>query len=432
LVRVRFAPSPTGNLHIGGARTALFNWLYARAKGGKFILRIEDTDAKRSEKKYLDEIEYSLTWLGFDWDEIYFQSKRFEIYKELAEKLVAEGKAEHNEGAIIFKVPSKKIKIVDLIHGDIEFDAETIKDQVLIKSDGTPTYNFACVVDDAQMNITHVIRGDDHISNTPKQILLYEALGYKIPEFAHLPLILSGEGGRMSKRKGATAISEYRAMGYLASALVNYLLLLGWSPGKNQELVDLKTAVKQFNITKANKTSATFDLDKLDWINSQYIKKENPEKILEFLLPLLQEKNYIKEGFDRNYLLSLIKLYQARMPRLVDFIDWADFFFTGEVVLTPELVEKHFNQDFSKEFSLLAERLIKLDNFTPEQIEKSFRDLVTELGIQAKVLVHPVRVALTGKEIGPGLFETMYFLGKEKTIDRLKKVATLQKEKGGI
>ena len=432
MVRVRFAPSPTGNLHIGGARTALFNWLYARAKGGKFILRIEDTDAKRSEKKYLDEIEYSLTWLGFDWDEIYFQSKRFEIYKELAEKLVAEGKAEHNEGAIIFKVPSKKIKIVDLIHGDIEFDAETIKDQVLIKSDGTPTYNFACVVDDAQMNITHVIRGDDHISNTPKQILLYEALGYKIPEFAHLPLILSGEGGRMSKRKGATAISEYRAMGYLASALVNYLLLLGWSPGKNQELVDLKTAVKQFNITKANKTSATFDLDKLDWINSQYIKKENPEKILEFLLPILQEKNYIKEGFDRNYLLSLIKLYQARMPRLVDFIDWADFFFIGEVVLTPELVEKHFNQDFSKEFSLLAERLIKLDNFTPEQIEKSFRDLVTELGIQAKVLVHPVRVALTGKEIGPGLFETMYFLGKEKTIDRLKKVATLQKEKGGI
>jgi glutamyl-tRNA synthetase len=431
MVRVRFAPSPTGNLHIGGARTALFNWLYARSKKGKFILRIEDTDAKRSEQQYLDEIKYSLNWLGLDWDEIYFQSQRFDIYRELAEKLVKEGKAEHIDGAVIYKVLPRKVKIKDLIHGDIEFDSETIKDQVLIKSDGTPTYNFACVIDDAQMQITHVIRGDDHISNTPKQILIYEALGFAIPEFAHLPLILSDEGGRMSKRKGATAISEYRAMGYLAPALINYLLLLGWSPGKNQELIGIKEAVSKFDITKANKTSAAFNYDKLDWINNQYIKKEDPEKILEFLTPSLLEKKFIIEDFDRKKLLDLIRLYQARLPRLIDFLDWADFFFTGEVVIPQDLKEKHLAQDLSRELLLLAEKIEALESFSHESLEKSFRELVAELGIQAKVLVHPVRVILTGKEIGPGLFETMYYLGKEKVVSRLKNALSMQKQEGG-
>src|SRR4030042_183073 len=220
MLRVRFAPSPTGYLHIGGARTALFNWLYAKAKNGKFILRIEDTDSQRSKQEYVDEILDSLKWLGFDWDEIYYQSKRQALYQEHAQRLLKDGKAyiektEGNKEAIIYKIIPEAVTINDLIRGAIQFDTSVIKDQVLMKSDGTPTYNFACVVDDALLNITHVIRGDDHISNTPKQILLYQALGFPLPEFAHLPLILGKEGGRLSKRTGATAISDYRNMGNL-------------------------------------------------------------------------------------------------------------------------------------------------------------------------------------------------------------------------
>lgn len=427
MIRVRFAPSPTGYLHIGGSRTALFNWLYAKAKKGKFILRIEDTDAVRSKKEYLDEILDSLKWLGFEWDELYYQSDRFDIYREYAQKLLKEQKAytEKTEGkgeAIIFKVTPRKIKINDLIRGDIEFDTEVIKDQVLIKSDGTPTYNFACVVDDANMNITHVIRGDDHISNTPKQVILYEALGFKLPEFAHLPLILSKEGGRLSKRKGATAISDYRKMGYLPEAMANYLLLLGWSPGENREIIDIKEAIKKFDVKNINKTAAVLDLDKLDWMNNQYLKKENPEKLTEQLIPLLIDKGYIIPGeFDRAYLISLVKLFQGRLTVLNDFIDWADFFFLKDIKIDPQAQEKFLNNNLSREFKLYLERLDNLDKFEISSIETAFRDMVKELNIEAKVLIHPIRVALTGKTIGPGLFELIYYLGKEKTKERLSK-----------
>jgi glutamyl-tRNA synthetase len=427
MIRVRFAPSPTGYLHIGGSRTALFNWLYAKAEGGKFILRIEDTDAARSKKEYLDEILESMKWLGFDWDELYYQSQRFALYKEYAEKLLKEGKAyiEKTEGkgeAIIFKVEPQKIKVNDLIRGEIEFDSSTIKDQVLIKSDGTPTYNFACVIDDATMNITHVIRGDDHISNTPKQIILYQALGFSIPHFAHLPLILAKAGGRLSKRKGATAISEYRQMGYLSAALVNFLLLLGWAPGENREVIDINDAIKLFDVKNINKTAAVLDLDKLDWMNNQYLKKEDPEKLTDELIPALEEKGYIdKENFDRNYVVSLVKLFQGRLTVLNDFPDWADFFFLKEIPIDPAAEKKFLSGDLSKEFKLFIERLDALDKFDILTIEEAFRQLVKELNIEAKVLIHPVRVALTGKTIGPGLFEVIYYLGKARTKERLNK-----------
>ncbi len=426
MIRVRFAPSPTGYLHIGGSRTALFNWLYAQAKGGKFVLRIEDTDALRSKKEYLDEILDSLKWLGFNWDELYYQSQRFDIYRKYAEKLLKDGQAfvektEKGE-AIIFKVVGQKIKVNDLIRGEIDFEAESFKDQVLIKSDGTPTYNFACVVDDADMQITHVIRGDDHISNTPKQILLYQALGFKVPYFAHLPLILSKEGGRLSKRKGATAISEFRNMGYLSQALVNFLLLLGWSPGENREVIDIQEAVKIFDLKNINKTAAVLDLDKLDWINNQYLKTEDPEKLADQLIPALAEKGYINpQEFDRNYLLSLVKLFQARLTVLNDFVDWADFFFQKEVRIDPQAQAKHLSVDLSKEFKMFCQRLDGLEDFSIENIETAFRQMVGELGIQAKVLIHPIRVALTGKTIGPGLFEVIYYLGKERVKERMAK-----------
>jgi glutamyl-tRNA synthetase len=425
MVRVRFAPSPTGNLHIGGARTALFNWLYARAKKGTFVLRIEDTDQARSQKEYLEEITFSMNWLGFSWDEIYYQSSRFDIYRTYAKKLLDEGKAyvERTEGkgeAVIYKVSAQPIKFTDMIRGDIQFDSAVIKDQVLIKSDGTPTYNFACVVDDATMNITHVIRGDDHISNTPKQILLYEALGFPVPAFAHLPLIMGTEGGRLSKRTGATAISDYRDMGYLAEALVNYLLLLSWSPGDNREIIGLKEAIPLFDITQVNKTAATFNLDKLQWINNQYLKNADAAVLTDMVIPRLVERNMIEPNTaDKDSIIALVRLFQARMTTLADFADWADFFFKNEVCVDPALREKYFSRDFSREFTLFRQRMDALEPFTVAGIEACFRDMVKELGMEAKVLIHPIRVALTGKTIGPGLFDVIYHLGKKRTHDRL-------------
>jgi glutamyl-tRNA synthetase len=434
MIRVRFAPSPTGNLHIGGARTALFNWLYARAKSGKFVLRIEDSDALRSKKEFEDEILESLNWLGFGWDEVYYQSKRLEMYHKQAEKLLGEGKAykeklaDKQGEAIIFKVVPQRIVVNDLIRGKIEFDSATIKDQVLIKSDGNPTYNFACVVDDASMEITDVIRGDDHISNTPKQVLLYQALGLRLPNFAHLPLIMGMEGGRLSKRTGATAISEYRQMGYLASSLVNYLLLLSWSPGDNRELITLDEALKLFEITAVNKTAATFDLKKLNWMNNQYLKNRDPEKLAAEVIPQLLQRGYISaNNFDRNYVISLVKLFQERLTTINDFCDWADFFFLDDIKIDPKAKEKFLNNDLSGYFSLFIKRLKGLEEFSVANIEASFRSLVQELGVESKALIHPVRVALTGKTVGPGLFEVIYYLGLKRTEQRLG--AWIEKER---
>ena len=427
MVRVRFAPSPTGNLHIGGARTALFNWLYARAKQGKFILRIEDTDKERSKKEFVDEILDSLGWLGFSWDEVYYQSQRQQLYLEHARRLVKEGKAYVDTSlgrgeAIIYKVLPQQIKVQDLIRGEISFDTVAIKDQVLIKSDATPTYNFACVVDDADMGITHVIRGDDHIPNTPKQVLIYQALGLNPPYFAHLPLILGAEGGRLSKRTGATAISDYRNMGYLAEALVNYLLLLSWSPGDNREVIGINEATKIFEIKNVNKTAAAFDLKKLSWMNNHYIKNDDPQRLSERIIPLLVEKKYIPEkDFDRERVVSLIKLFQERLSTLTDFPQRADYFFLDEIDIEPQAKEKFLTRDFSKEFKLFLERLDGLEQFDATHIESAFRNLVGELDLQAKELIHPIRVALTGKTVGPGLFDLIYYLGKEKVKKRLSR-----------
>jgi glutamyl/glutaminyl-tRNA synthetase len=270
------------------------------------------------------------------------------------------------------------------------------------------------------MDINYVIRGDDHISNTPKQILLYEALGFALPKFAHLPLIMGMEGGRLSKRTGATAISDYRKMGYLPQALVNYLLLLSWAPGGNLELIDINKAIKLFDVTQVNKTSAIFDLKKLNWMNNQYLKSEDSEKLVDILIPLLTEKNYISaDGFDRDYLVSLVKLFQPRLTTVNDFPDWADFFFVKELKIEEEAEKKFLSGDLSREFQLFIEKLDKLGKFDILNIEEAFREVVKELNIESKSLIHPIRVALTGKTIGPGLFEVIYYLGKELTQKRL-------------
>lgn len=424
-MRVRFAPSPTGYLHIGGARTCLFNWLQARSRAGAFVLRIEDTDVARSQKEYLDEILESLRWLGLDWDELYHQSERFDLYRTKARQLLEGGQAylaEDGSGAVILKMPQKKVRIDDLIHGAIEFDTGLIKDQVLIKSDQSPTYNFACVIDDADMKITHIIRGDDHISNTPKQVVLYEALGYKLPEFAHIPMILGEGGGRMSKRAGATAITEYRRMGFLPEALVNYLMLLGWSPGNNQEIISLPEAVKKFDITHANKTAATFDMDKLLWMNSQYIKSCPLEKLAVSLRPFLTETGLLgADNFDGNFLARVLKLFQERSRTLVELRDSVKPFFVQEVAFDAAAAEKYLSQDLTREFTLLKEKFAALPDFTAVRVEEAFRSAAQDLRATAKQLIHPLRVALSGRTVGPGMFELIETLGRQKTLERIER-----------
>jgi len=431
-MKVRFAPSPTGYLHIGGARTGLFNWLHARHHGGKFLLRIEDTDKARSKKEYLDEILDSMKWLGMDWDELAFQSERFDIYQARARKLLDEGKAypaEDGTGAIFLRMPHKSVVLDDMIRKAVTFDTALLKDQVLIKSDGSPTYNFACVVDDAEMNVTHIIRGDDHISNTPKQIIFYEALGYPLPRFAHIPMILGKGGGRMSKRTGATAISEYRAMGFLSQGLVNYLMLLGWSPGNDQEIIALDEAVQKFDITDAGKTAATFDMEKLSWLNAQYVKTSPPEVLVELLRPLLTERYpEMSDNFDGNNLTSILKLYLERAKTLVELADGLAPFFGEEVAIEEALVEKHFSKDLSGVFDLLRERFRALEDFTAPVIEETFRAAVAERDLTVKVVIHPMRVALSGRTGGPGMFEFIEALGKDRTLRRLERAGQLFKK----
>jgi len=438
MVRVRFAPSPTGFLHIGGARTALFNWMYAKAQGGQFILRIEDTDKVRSKPEYLEEILESMKWLGLAWDEFYKQSDRFDLYRTHAQKLIAEGKAYKDGEAVLLKMPREEIIIDDLIRGRISFDttffykrnenneimtgtdgSPVLKDEVLIKTDGSPSYSFACVIDDALMEISHVIRGEDHISNTPKQVVIYKALGFKYPKFVHLPLILDPEGGRMSKRAGATAVTEYRTQGYLAEAIVNYLMLLGWSPGNNQEKIPMAAALKTFSIKKINKAGAAFSIEKLQWLNSQYIKEMDTARLAGMLRPLVAAK-YPEAKIEQKDLEHMAQLYKGRMNTLLDFLDWTDFIFNEQVHFEEDVKAKHLSQDMRREFDVLAEQLSAVKDFNVKTAESTFRAVVAQLGIEAGTLVHPVRVALTGKAVGPGLFDTMVVLGQERTTRRLE------------
>ena len=424
MTRVRFAPSPTGNLHIGSARTALFNWLYAHHNKGKFILRIEDTDRERSRDEFLEEILGSLKWLFMDWDEeLVFQSQRFEIYKKYAQTLVDKGLAYLEGPAIIFKVDkSKKVAFEDMIRGKVEFSTDDIKDQVLIKSDGTPTYNFACVVDDYEMKISHVIRGDDHISNTPKQVLLYEALGLPLPKFAHIPLILSKDGGRLSKRHGATSITEYKNMGFLPEALVNYLTLMGWAPGNDVEVLPIDETIKLFDVKDVNKTGATFDMDKLTWMNSQYIKNMEINALTEKVEVFLKDRNIIQDKFDRTKLVEIIKIYKERSRTLVDFIGVYKIFFSDEIEYDEKAVEKYLKKPNSKDIisrcKAAVEACVRFDKLP---IEEAYRKLADELKVKAAELIHPTRVAISGKTVGAGLFEMMEILGREKVLARLSK-----------
>ena len=426
MVRVRFAPSPTGYLHIGSARTALFNWLYARHNNGQFILRIEDTDRERSKPEFLDEILGSLKWLFMDWDgELTFQSQRFDIYRKYAEELVKQGVAFMEGPAIIFKVEKdKKVSFDDMIHGVIEVSTNEIKDQVLMKSDGTPTYNFACVIDDAMMKITHIIRGDDHISNTPKQVMLYEAMCLPLPKFAHIPLILSKDGGRMSKRHGATSIFEYKNMGFLPEAMVNYLTLMGWAPGKDREIMPIEEIIKLFDVKDVNKTGATFDMDKLTWINSQYIKDMDIAKLLPKTIAYLKDKGVLDDKFNEEKWSGVVKAYKERTRTLEDLASVYKIFFSETLEYDEKAVEKYLKKPNSKDIIARCKAVITgLAAYDKHSIEDVYRKLADEMKVKPAELIHPTRVAISGRTVGAGLFDMMEILGRDTVLARLSKFA---------
>ena len=426
VVRVRFAPSPTGNLHIGSARTALFNWLYARHSEGKFLLRIEDTDRARSKDEYLSEIMSSLKWLFMEPDEEpLFQSKRIELYRAHAEELLKKGLAYKEGEAIIFKVAKERaVHFDDIIRGRIEVSTDEVKDQVLMKSDGSPTYNFACVVDDVDMKITHVIRGDDHISNTPKQILLYEALKFPLPAFTHIPLILSKDGGRLSKRHGATSIFEYKNMGFLPDALVNFLALMGWAPGDDREVMPLDEIVRLFDVKDVKRTGAMFDMDKLSWINGRYIKEIPVKDVVSRSLAFLKERGIIDEDIDAERWTKIVEIYKERTRTLEDLISVYNIFFRDTPDYDEAAVEKYLKKPGSKDIiKHCVEALEKLERFDRQPIEESYRALAGKMNLKAAELIHPTRVAISGKTVGAGLFEMMEILGREAVLARLAKFA---------
>jgi len=426
MIRVRFAPSPTGNLHIGSARTALFNWVYARRYGGKFLLRIEDTDQARSEKQFLDEILSSLKWLGIDWDEEpLYQSRRFDVYRKAAEEIVKSGRGYREGEAYIFKVDKgRTIDVDDMIHGRVSFNTDEIKDQVMIKSDGSPVYNFCCVIDDSHLGITHIIRGDDHLSNTPKQILFYEVLGLKCPQFGHMPLIMGPDGAKLSKRHGGVAVDEYRREGFLPDALVNYLLLLGWSPGGDREIIPLKEAVEKFNIDDMKGVQAKFDIQKLRWMNAEYIAAKSAEELLPLIKEQLKSAGKVMDIPDAK-IARIIGLYKVRMKTLSEFMPATDYFFSDSYSVDEKAVEKYLKSSGTKEtLRQFSGALAKMNDFSASAIEKECRLIAEEKKLKAGEIIHPTRVAISGKTQGAGLFEMMEVLGKDKVLERLRKAAS--------
>ena len=456
-VLLRFAPSPTGYLHIGGARTALFNWLLARKLGGKFILRIEDTDVARSTQESVDAILEGMTWLGLDWDEgPFYQSDNFPLYKEFVAKLMAAGKAYKcyctpeeleakreqamREGrkpkydgtcrelkgevagkpyAIRFKAPQEGVTVFDdLIKGRIAFNNEELDDLIIQRSDGTPTYNFVVVIDDATMGITTVIRGDDHVNNTPRQILLYEALGYPVPRFAHVPMILGSDKTRLSKRHGATSVVAYRDMGFLPEAMVNYLVRLGWSHG-DEEIFSREELIEKFAIEAVGKSAGVFNPDKLLWLNHHYIKSGDPERLAVLLVPFLKERGV--DPATGPSLPAVVKTLQERARTMLEMADGAVFYYCSDFDYDPEAAAKHLKPEVAGLYRALLAKLDALPVFGHDAIEQAFKELCAEEGIKMGQIGPPVRIALCGGTTSPSIYEVLGVLGREESRRRIER-----------
>lgn len=476
-VRVRFAPSPTGYLHIGGARTALFNWLFARKMGGKLILRIEDTDTERLKEDSVSQILTSLKWLGINWDEgpevggevgPYYQSERREIYSKYAEELLEQGKAyycfcssedleaqrEKQRAAkqpfryartcrdmsveeakaraaagepysVRIKIPLEgNVVVHDLIHGDVTFNMDQFDDFVIVKSNGMPTYNFAVVVDDHLMGMTHVLRAEEHLSNTPKQLLIYEALGWEPPKFGHMPMILAPDRSKLSKRHGATSVEEFRSQGYVAEAIVNYLTLLGWGPGDERELFSLEETVELFQLEQMSKKAAIYDTKKLTWMNGQYLSSLPLEKILPEVKPFFVKDGLATEEWLENnaeYFAKLVDTVRVRVKTLQEVADAAAYFFKDIEEYDEKGVGKHFKPEA---VGLLEQCIAAIEAdevYDLASTEAAYNKIAEDNGLALGKVIHPTRLALTGRTVSPGMFDVMVLLGKEKTLERMHK-----------
>jgi glutamyl-tRNA synthetase len=480
MVRVRFAPSPTGFLHVGGARTALFNWLYARRHGGTFVLRIEDTDTERSSWEMVSGIVDGLRWLGLDWDEgpdiggphaPYFQSQRLEQYRAAAARLVAQGsayycyctpeslqqkrqaaeaagggwiydrtccaleaaeiarrEAEGQPRAVRFKVPEGTTGFDDQVHGRIEFPNKVIEDFVVLRSDAQPTYHLSVVVDDIDMRITHVVRGDDHISNTPKHVLLFQAFGSALPAFAHVPLILGTDKKRLSKRHGATSVMEYQRLGYLSEAMVNFLSLLGWSPGGEQEIFTREELVAKFALEGISGGNAVFNPEKLDWVNQQHIQRLSAAGLLDLLEPLLREGGLWSDEFRtsrRDWFAAVVELYRPRIRKLDQFGQEAKPLLSDELTFDTAAVTKHLKAEIHEPLLELAEAVERIEPFAAAALEAELRRIAEARQIKAASLIHASRVAVTGRAASPGLFEMLELAGRARVVTRLRTAVKL-------
>ncbi|MEE8329961.1 MAG: glutamate--tRNA ligase [Thermodesulfovibrionia bacterium] len=469
--RVRFAPSPTGFLHIGGARTALFNWLYARHNNGIFVLRIEDTDRTRSTEEYIEAIIEGMKWLGLDWDEGPFrQTERFDIYRNYGDKLINEGKAYYcycppeelesrrkdamSQGrpvkydgrcrdldkpvpgvkaVVRFRMPREGQTVVDdLIKGKVIFENSQLDDLIIFRSDGTPTYNLTVVVDDIDMSINCVIRGDDHLNNTPKQIQLYSAFGYSVPKFAHLPMILGSDKARLSKRHGATSVMAYHETGYMPDALINYLVRLGWSHG-DQEIFSREELIEKFSLENVGGSSAVFNPEKLLWLNSQYIINTDPGRLSDFVIPFLVKKGIVKEDKlpDKGWLSKAIITLQERSKTLLELADSLSYYIDEEVDYNENAKTRFLNEKSRDLLIEIKDSLASTSDFSASEIEKAFRLITEKNNIKLGKLAQPVRVAVTGKTESPGIFEVLEIIGKEKTLRRLDKAIETIKESQG-
>ena len=460
-VRTRFAPSPTGYLHIGGARTALFNYLFARHHGGKFLLRIEDTDRERSTPEAIRAIVDAMNWLRLNYDEgPYYQTERYPLYKEKIQELLAKGEAypcicapqeldakrqlaikekrkpsydgtcRPPQGVIVplpigkpytvrFRTPREGPTIVhDAVKGDVVFDNRELDDLIIARSDGTPTYNFCVVVDDVDMAITHIIRGDDHLSNTPRQIQLYRAFGAALPEFAHVPLILGTDKARLSKRHGATSVTAYRDMGYLPEAVVNYLVRLGWSHG-DQEIFSREELIEKFSLESVGKSAGVFNAEKFLWLNSHYLKTRPPAQLADEIVPYILAKGYAVPQ-DKAWLQKMIRPLQERAKTLVELVEAASYFLTDDIVLDEKAATKFLTRDIAAPLQSLIQKLAALDDFNESNVEQAFAEVLQQAGLAMGKLAQPVRVALTGSTVSPGIHEVIAVLGKDRTLRRLR------------
>jgi len=430
-VRVRFAPSPTGYLHIGGARTALFNWLYAKHAGGTLVLRIEDTDRARNTEEAARAIYDGLRWLGLDWDEgphaggdlgPYFQSERNEIYERYLKQLQDGGHIFEDQGALRFRSPREHVVVEDLVCGAIDFDLsneETHPDMTIRRPDGSWIFHFVNVIDDIEMKISHVIRGEDHLSNTPKHIELYRALGATPPCFAHIPLILNKDGSKMSKRDRGASVATYIEAGYLPEAVRNYLWLLGWSPKDNREKMEIEEVVRLFDLAKVHRKNATFDLDKCTWLNGEYVRELGDDRFNELARQALERAGLDLSKFPVDYVSAALETCKGKVRIFSELPGYCGFYFKDDFEYNPEGVAKHFIPENKSRLLAVREAFAALETFVAADLETALKATAAQLEVKVGALVHPTRLAVTGTNAGPSLYHLLEVLGKEKVLARI-------------